>query len=86
MPAYIKKDKNHDVLGNRLNPEKFFVSEELYPTITFGTRSFYIMPNGDIQCCMCLNIMQLLAEPKEDAKNNIRRLYIPNECACTREK
>ena len=81
---YLKKDKDHDVLGNKINPKKIILTEEVLKDfikiVKIGDKAFAIPQFKAFQCAKCLFMHSILALPDDGKK--VRTFYIPDDCHC----
>jgi len=80
--SYIKKDKDHDVLGNLINPRKFLIPKEEIRKITIDGKKFFWVPDKfQAQCAKCLFLYEVRACPVDESDE--RQLYIEGQdCYC----
>lgn len=83
MISYIKKDKDHDVLGYPINPKKLYLPEGLVDLIEIEGKKLYWFPaKAQLQCAKCLYVVPLLAEM--DKEKGYKILYTTDSCNCNR--
>ena len=86
MPAYIKKDKDHDVLDNPIKLDfSYEIPKEVLPIVEIkGRKYFWNKDKIEIQCAKCLSIMRIHAKPDPEKKQEVRTigLVYPDECYC----
>ena len=81
--AYLKTDKDHDVLGNLINPQRLYLPEGFIPTVIVeGKKLFWDAGKFQFQCAKCLEVIALMAEKQEGKED--RRFYIVDSCGCNR--
>ena len=83
--ALLKKDKDHDVLGNKINPRKIIIPPDLIKTIVVdGKKLFFTQSMNQFQCAKCLYVYSTMSKRSEVKPDNSKErvFYIEDDCYC----
>lgn len=84
--AYIKKDKDHDILDNPINPKKHLIpKDEVRKLVIDGKKYFWMVDKMEVQCAKCLYQFQVMALP-DDGSNERQLYFVEEKCHCEEGK